>query len=60
VRKYTLKQAAQARRVHVKTIYRWLKLGIIPDRRPPGARKIIILHDDLFTPRTAITELRAA
>ena len=44
----TLKEAAKRARVSRATLYRWLALGIIPDRRIPGTRKALILATDLI------------
>lgn len=47
VRKLTVPQAARMARVHPDTIRIWVRKGILPDRRPPGTRKIILLESDL-------------
>ncbi len=44
----TVKQAARVRKVNPQTIHRWLKSGVLPDRRLPGTRKHAILSSDLF------------
>lgn len=44
---YTLKQAAKLCGVKPLTIHRWVKAGILPDRRLPGTHKHRFLATDL-------------
>lgn len=44
---YTVDDAAGIARVSRRTIMRWLKVGILPDRRPNGVYRHIIWASDL-------------
>jgi hypothetical protein len=43
-----INQAARLARVHPSTIRNWIRKRIIPDRRPLGARKIVVFASDLI------------
>lgn len=44
----TVPQAARLTRMHPGSIRRLVQQGKLPDRRPPGARKILLYVSDLI------------
>lgn len=43
----TVPEVARLLRVNCDTVRRWVRTGLLPDRRIPGARKILIWQCDL-------------
>lgn len=56
-RPLTVAQAARLVRLHPDTIRRLVRQGTLPDRRPPGTRKIMLYVTDLIREPS---DLRAA
>jgi hypothetical protein len=44
----SLKDVMRISRVHRVTVLRWIKVGILPDRRLPGTKKHWFLQSDLL------------
>ena len=56
-RYYTPKELASAVRVHIKTVYRWLRHGSVPSIRPSGDRNgIILIPRDGLLERLLVSE----